>query len=250
VPPDVERVYGRIGFARRALYANFVSSLDGAVTLGDVQSAGSIISGRNTWDRFLMGLLRACADAVLLGAGTLRATPGHQWTAEHIFPDLAAEFARLRADLGRKPRPRLVLVTASGDIDASHTAVVAGATVVTTAAGARKIDGRLPGSCDVVEIGASGHVDMTAALAAMRERGYDVILTEGGPHVTGELVDAGLLDELFLTLSPLVAGRAGEPRLGFVAGEEFLPQRHVTSRLLSARRQADFLFLRYSLRAA
>jgi riboflavin biosynthesis pyrimidine reductase len=248
VPPDVERIYGRIGFPPQVLYANFVSSLDGAVTLGDVKSAGSVISGRNRWDRFLMGLLRACADAVLLGAGTLRATPGHQWTAEHIFPDLADEFASLRADLGRKPRPRLVLVTGTGDIDASHTAVVAGATVITTAAGARNLDGRLPDSCDVVEVGASGRVDMSAALAAMRERGYDVILTEGGPHVTGELVDAGILDELFLTISPVVAGRASEPRLGFVAGAELLPKKELWSRLLSSRRHADFLFLRYSLR--
>jgi len=49
-----------------------------------------------------MGLLRACADAVLLGVGTLRATPGHQWTPEHIYPDRAESFAELRNDLERK----------------------------------------------------------------------------------------------------------------------------------------------------
>jgi riboflavin biosynthesis pyrimidine reductase len=243
----MERIYGRIGFAGRALYSNFVSSLDGVVTLGSQPSAGSIISGRNGWDRFLMGLLRACADAVLLGAGTLRATPGHQWTAEHIFPDMADEFAQLRADLGRKARPRLVLVTASGEIQASHTAVVAGATVITTMSGAAKLQGRLPDSCDVIEIGTADAVDMRAALAAMRERGYDVILTEGGPHITGELVAAGLLDEIFVTISPVLAGRDREPRLGMVAGLELLPERPQWSRLLSARRHADFLFLRYSL---
>ena len=226
-----------------------MSSLDGVVTLGSEPSAGSIISGRNQWDRFLMGLLRACADAVLLGAGTLRATPGHLWTAEHIFPDLAQVFSRLRSDLGRRERPRLVLVTGSGEVQASHTAVVAGATVITTADGAARLRGRLPDSCDVIEIGTGARVDMNAAVTAMRDRGYDVILTEGGPHVAGELVSAGLLDEAFVTVSPVVAGRDREPRLGLVAGVELLPGKQLWSRLLSARRHDDFLFLRYSLRS-
>src|SRR5207253_7833821 len=86
MPQDLERIYGRLGFAERAVYSNFVTSLDGVVSLGSHPSAGSVISGRNQADRFLMGLLRACADAVLLGAGTLRATPGHHWTPEHIYP--------------------------------------------------------------------------------------------------------------------------------------------------------------------
>src|SRR4029077_9750126 len=97
-------------------YSNFVTSLDGVVSLGASPSAGSAISGRNQADRFLMGLLRACADAVLLGAGTLRATPGHLWTPAHIFPGEAKSFAELRVALGRKAQPRLVLLT-TGAID-------------------------------------------------------------------------------------------------------------------------------------
>src|SRR2546429_802902 len=136
MPAELEKIYGRLGFADRVVYSNFVESLDGVVTLGDKPSAGSAISGRNEADRFLMGLLRACADAVLLGAGTLRATPGHHWTPEHIFPDMTTSFAELRSTLGRKPSPRLVLVTASGQVAASHPAVVDGATILTTEAGA------------------------------------------------------------------------------------------------------------------
>ena len=218
------------------------------VTLGSTPSAGSVISGRNRWDRFLMGLLRACADAVLLGAGTLRATPGHHWTPEHIFPDMAASFADLRSTLGRKPRPRLVLLTASGQIAVSHPAVIDGATVVTTHTGAAALEGRLPDSCDVIEVGESGPVDLRKAVEELRARGNEVILTEGGPHVTGELIARSLLDEAFITVSPVVAGRDQEPRLGMVAGAELLPARGVWSRLLSARRQGDFLFLRYGLR--
>ena len=249
MPAGLERIYGRIGFPERVLYSNFVTSLDGAVTLGSTLSAGSVISGRNRWDRFLMGLLRACADAVLLGAGTLRATPGHHWTPEHIFPDMAASFADLRSTLGRKPRPRLVLLTASGQIDMSHPAVVGGATVVTTQEGAIALEGRLPDSCDVIEVGKTGPVELAHAMSDLRARGYEVILTEGGPHVTGDLIASDLLDELFITVSPVLAGRDHEPRLGMVAGLELLPAKGAWTRLLSARRQADFLFLRYGLRA-
>jgi riboflavin biosynthesis pyrimidine reductase len=247
MPAELEHIYGHLGFGGQVLYSNFVESLDGVVTLGHQPSAGSLISGRNQADRFLMGLLRACADAVLLGAGTLRATPGHDWTPEHIYPDAAAGFADLRMKLGRKPRPRLVLFTVSGDIDTSHPAVVAGATVVTSGAGAKALEGRLTDLCDVIEVGSSGPVDMTRAISELRSRGYEVLLTEGGPHLMGDLIQASLLDEAFITLSPVVAGRDVEARLGMVAGLELLPERALWSGLLSARRNGDFLFLRYGL---
>src|SRR5207253_4135016 len=149
MPLELERIYGRLGFPKRIIYSNFVSSVDGVVTLGPTTSAGSVISGRNQADRFLMGLLRAFADAVLLGAGPLRATPGHHWTPEHIYPDLASSFARLRAGLGRKPQPRLFVLTSRGDVDLSHPAVVGGATIVTTSTVAARLRGALPVSCDV-----------------------------------------------------------------------------------------------------
>jgi riboflavin biosynthesis pyrimidine reductase len=248
MPQELEQIYGRLGFADKVLYSNFVSSVDGVVSLGSSPSAGSAISGHNQADRFLLALLRAFADAVLLGAGTLRATPGHHWTPEHVYPDLASSFADLRTALGRKPRPRLVLVTSGGNIDASHAAVVDGATILTTASGAASLRDALPDSCDVIEVGESGFVDLRRAVEELRHRGHGVILTEGGPHVMGELIEKDLLDEAFLTISPVIAGRDVEPRLGMVAGAEFLPARGVPSRLLSARRHGDFLFLRYGLR--
>ena len=248
MPAELEKIYGRLGFADRVVYSNFVASLDGVVTLGDKPSAGSTISDRNEADRFLMGLLRAFADAVLLGAGTLRATPGHHWTPEHIYPDMTLPFADLRLNLGRKPSPRLVLLTAAGNVEVSHPAVVGGATIVTTAAGAAHLTDRLPDSCDLIEIGESGSVDLSHALDELRARGYGAILTEGGPHVMGELIARDLLDEVFLTMSPVIAGRNDDSRLGLVAGAEFLPGHGVWTTLLSARRNGDFLFLRYRLR--
>jgi riboflavin biosynthesis pyrimidine reductase len=248
LPPRLEQVYGELGFEQDAIYSNFVTSLDGVVTLGPTPSAGSVISGKNPADRFLMGLLRACADAVLLGAGTLRATPGHLWTPEHVSPDFAADFAELRRSLGRAAAPRLVVVTASGKIDVGHPAIVAGATVLTTREGAGRLRATLPHTCDLVEIGLGKALDVKRVVAEVRSRGHRVILTEGGPHLVGELTSNGLLDEAFITLSPVLAGRAAEPRLGMLAGVELLPNRGVWSRLMSARRQGDFLYLRYSLK--
>lgn len=246
MPGALERVYGSLGFDEPVLYSNFVMSTDGVVTLGSKPSAGSAISGRNAADRFLMGLLRACADAVLLGAGTLRSTPGHHWTPEHVYPDLAEDFADLRIDLGRRPRPRLVVVTATGNVTVSHPAVVAGATIVTTSAGANVLRGRLPDSCDLLELGDRGDVDLKLVIDELHDRGDRAILTEGGPHLLGELVQHDLLDEIFLTISPVLAGRDDrDQRLGMIAGLELLPERGKWARLRSARRHGDFLFLRY-----
>ena len=130
LPEELRRIYGRLGFAEHVVYSNFVSSLDGVVTVGSGVSAGSVISAKHPGDRFLMALLRACADAVVIGAGTMRATPGHIWTPAHVFPDLAAEFAVLRKSLGLSYEPRLVLLTATGDLDFKHPALVKGAVIL------------------------------------------------------------------------------------------------------------------------
>ena len=195
-----------------------------------------------------MGLLRACADAVLLGAGTLRATPGHRWTADHVFPRMTGPFADLRARLGRKPQPRLVVITASGDFDTSHPAVVEGVTIITTKHGAAALEGKLPDAAEVLTIEKSGRVDLQHAVRELRGNGFNVLLTEGGPHLMGDLLSADLLDEAFVTISPVIAGRNGETRHGMIAGAELLPGHNLWSRLLSARRYGDFLFLRYGLR--
>lgn len=246
LPADLHHLYGRLGFANRVVYSNFVASLDGVVTLGAKPSAGSIISAKYPADRFLMGLLRACADAVLIGAGTLRETPGHLWTPAHVYPDLKTEFLALRSALGRSTEPQLVVVTGSGKLDPSHPALVKGAIVMTTAEGARAIGNRLPKTCEVVALGK--RLDLGKVLADLRSRRLDVVLTEGGPHLIGQLIEAGLLDEAFLTVSPVIAGRMDDKRLGMVEGVELLPGHGAWSRLSSVRRHADYLFLRYQVR--
>src|SRR5207247_948530 len=173
---------------------------------------------------FVMGLLRACADAVLIGSGTLRGSPRSLWTAERVFPPAAASFAELRERLQLGPTPALALVTASGEIDVRHPALEEGALVLTTAHGASRLDGRLPPASELVELDGVREVDMRAAVALLRVRGHRRILSEAGPTVHGSLLAARVLDELFLTLSPLFAGRASpERRLGLVEGRELLP---------------------------
>ena len=81
----------------------------------------------------------------------------------------------------------------------------------------------------------------------LRERGHGVIVSEAGPTLFGQLVAAELVDELFLTVSPLLAGHALAPRLNLVEGVELLPDRRVAGRLRSVRTNDSHLFLRYAL---
>jgi riboflavin biosynthesis pyrimidine reductase len=233
------------------VYANFVASVDGVTALGpEYTSSGSAISGHDPADRFVMGLLRACADVVLIGAATLRATPGHLWTPGHVCPAAAAGYAALRRGLGLDGDPQLAVITARGDVPACHPAVHAGALVLTTAAGARRLHGRLPPGCTVLDLGDRPELPPADLLAAVRARGGTRVLTEGGPRLLGQLVADGVLDELFLTVSPVLAGRADTSRPGLVAARELLPGRTELAELLSVRQHGSYLFLRYRMRRA
>lgn len=249
LPPALAEAYGgNLSLAMPIVYGNFVASLDGVAALGpEHPSSGSAISGREPADRFLMGLLRACADAVLVGAGTLRATPRHQWTPDHVYPRFAAEFADLRRRLNRSLRPELVVVTARGDVPTDHPALAAGALIMTTTDGARHLEGRLPPTCTVIPLGHGPSLRMTDVLDAVAARGHRAVLTEGGPQVLGQLIADDLLDELFLTMSPLFAGRRATTRPGLIDGIELLPDRAKWSDLMSVRRRGSYLFLRYRL---
>jgi len=90
-------------------------------------------------------------------------------------------------------------------------------------------------------------VDLPAALAALRDGGHELVVSEAGPHLFGSLVAASLVDELFLTQSPLLAGRGDELRPGLVAGAPLLPDVRHEARLLGVRLSGDHLFLRYAL---
>lgn len=249
LPAGLQALYGGgLDLPAPCLYANYVSSIDGVAALGpEHPSSGSAISGRDPADRFLMGLLRACASAVLIGAGTLRATPTHRWTPEHVYRAAATEFAALRDSRGLPAEPELVVATARGELPLHHPALEAGAVIATTDAGARRLTGRLPGTCTLLALGEDPKIDPATLMQAVRARGHAVVLTEAGPRLLGQLVDRGLLDELFLTVAPVLAGRDQTPRAGLIADLELLPGRRESAELVSLRRQASGLFLRYRL---
>ena len=250
LPPDLGRRYGgEIGLDGPVVYANFVASLDGVVALGG-GAPPSAISGGSPADRFVMGLLRACAGAVVVGAGTLRAEPEHRWTPAHISPAHAAAYRELRSARGLAQDPVLVVLSQRGQVDPTLPALRAGATIVTTATGAARVAGRAPSAVRVLTLGANA-VDPGAVVGALRAEGHATILCEGGPTVFGQFVEAGTVDELFLTLAPRLAGRTpATERLSLVEGVAFGPDQLVSGTLRSARRSGSDVFLRYSVERA
>ena len=250
LPEELADAYGGgLGFERPRVVANFVSSLDGVVAIPDLPQSNKLISDASESDRFVMGLLRAFADAVVIGSGTLRASASGVWTPERAYPPAADAFAELRRRLGKPEAPERVVLTGTGAVPPSHPLFAEGALVLTTDAGARRLDGLLPRASTVVSVGDTETVDLPAAIAVLRGRGHELILSEAGPRAFASLVAAGLVDELFLTVSPLLAGRgAANGRLGLVEGFEALPGARHGGRLLSVRRDGAHLFLRYELR--
>jgi len=245
-PDQLRRLYGDLGLPARCLVVNFVSTVDGIVALTALPRSNRLIGDQSEPDRFVMGLLRACADAVLVGSGTLAASPGGRWTPEQAYPDAAGDYAELRSTLGLAAAPEIVILSSSGALDPAHPLFEQGALVLTTEIGRTLLGDRLPAASAVVSLGAGTTVDPTAAVGALRARGHRLLLHEGGPHVIGSFFEAGVVDELFLTVSPLLAGRAMlDPRLALVESADLLPG--LRTRLLGVRRDTDHMFLRYGI---
>ena len=246
LPEAVERAYGAFGLAPRVVYSNFVSSIDGIVAIPDAQRSSALISGGDPADRFVVALLRAAADVVVIGAGTFRAHEG-PWTSENAYPEAAQCFTEFRRAQGMGDAPRLVIVTASGDVGGSRSKLD-DVIVFTTADGANDLGEDVAAAAEVVELGAARSIDMQEAVGWLFERGYGRILIEGGPKLMGEALKARIVDELFLTISPLVVGGGEEqPRPTLASGVELLPDAAQSGQLLSLHRKDAYLFLRYSL---
>lgn len=243
LPPELLLNYaGSLGFTRPRVFANLVASLDGVVALPGAGESGQIISGQSSADRFVMGLLRTCAEAILVGAGTFRRAPGHLWYPGVIYPRAATLFAEARRQLGLSVAPTLVLLTASGQIDTTERAAQ-DALFVTTKLGEANLRARAPNAR--IAVLDSDTIRLGDVLAVLRAQGFGLVLTEGGPTLLGQLVAARALDELFLTSSPRLFGRyPGDERKSLVHG---LDLAGVPLELLSARRHGSHLFLRYAL---
>jgi riboflavin biosynthesis pyrimidine reductase len=257
LPPELMNVYGRLAFPPHAgrphVIGNFVTSLDGVTSLQvPGQAGGGPISGFSPHDHLVMGLLRAAADAVIVGAGTLRAVAHHVWTPAYVYPALAGAYQKLRTGLGKAGPPLNVIITAHGDVDPGLRVFQSGEVpvlIVTTPSGARHLHGLgFPVSVQVTARENAGRLSARSILDTVALIGPSaLILVEGGPHLLGDFFAEGCLDEQFLTLAPQVAGRDGAPeRPGLVAGKRFAPEHPLWGALVGVKRGGSHLFLRYA----
>lgn len=258
LPPRLARLYGSLRVpsprARPYVFSNFVTTLDGVVSLNEKgHASGGDISGFNAQDRMVMGLLRALADVVIIGAGTLGADSRHLWTAAAIFPRLAKEYRQLSQALGQSEAPLHVVVSGSGTLDLGLPVFASGKVqtlILTTRPGARHLlQQRVPDSVEIRAMGRSGRAISARAILdeVCRMRPARRILVEGGPRLLGDFYAERLIDEQFLTLAPQIAGRdVGDGRLSLVMGKAFAPNHALWGSLSDVRRGGSHLYLRYS----
>jgi riboflavin biosynthesis pyrimidine reductase len=207
--PALTALYDHPGHLGRAwVRANMVSTLDGAATGPDSRS-GSI---NGPADHRVFQVLRALADVVLVGAGTVRAEG-------YLGLPVRADLAGPRAQRGQRPDLVLAVVSRSGPLPDDLLDAPLAPLVVTTAdrPDLERLRDRI-GPDRVVTAG-TGQVDLRAAVGALVRLGLPRVLTEGGPRLLGDLLGAGLVDELCLTVSPALVGG---PARRVVGGEAWL----------------------------
>ncbi|MFG3084776.1 pyrimidine reductase family protein [Streptomyces parvulus] len=214
------------------LRANMVSTLDGAA-----QHDGRSQPISSAADMRVFGTLRALADVVVAGAETVR--------QEGYRPARArAEFAEARRAAGQSPVPAVAVVSASLELDFSlplFTSPLVPTLVLTGAAAPQdRVAAAEKAGARVVIAGDGTVVDPARAVRALAGLGHTRLLTEGGPRLLGQFVAAGVLDELCLTVSPMLT--AGDAQR--IAGGPPLtvPRRFALASLLE---EEGFLFSRY-----
>jgi riboflavin biosynthesis pyrimidine reductase len=209
--------YGKLGFPpahaeRPWAYANFVQSIDGVASFKGQHAAGSDIS-QSAEDRWLMDLLRARADAIITGIHTLveetLSAPKLNEGRGPVYRIEDESLRDLRTKLGGK-REKVIFVTASGSIDPRAYRVFDGdqmdALILTTKAGAARLQKRI-GPERLIIAGQNKTIELPEAMRVFRqEMGIEHLLCEGGPTLYGSLARAGLIDEKFVTVSPVEIG--------------------------------------------
>lgn len=176
-----------------------VASLDGATS---VAGRSGPLGGSD--DRRVLVALRSLADCILVGAGTVRA---EGYGPVRLDPSIQEE----RVLRGQAPLPRLAVVSRSLTLDLDtplFTQSTPAPLVVTTAAAPTEARVEVADRGDLLLAGHGDDVDLAAALAALGEMGARVVLCEGGPSLNGQLLAAGLVDELCLTIAPWLVGGA------------------------------------------
>jgi len=192
----------------------------------------------------------------MVGAGTLHDVSAESlWTPEYAYPDAKRLYAEYRVNaLHKQEYPLLVIVSGSGQLELERAVFRTPAmrtVVITTSAGRDELRRRgaaNPGSVEVHALdSSSGSIAPQAILQLLHSQfGVKTLLHEGGPTLFGQFLAANAVDELFLTLSPQIAGRKDDgPRPSVVQGVEFAPDASPRFQTLSVKERAAFLYLRY-----
>lgn len=221
------------GLQRCWVRSNFIASLDGGATSGG-KSGG--LGGPG--DKALFGLMREQADVIVVGAGTAR-------TENYGGAKLSAAARNARRERGQSEVPPIAIVTQSGHLDNDmlvFTQTEVPPLVLTAATSAPAARERLGALADVVDCSGadSAGVDIGTVLHRLAERGLLRVLTEGGPSLHDSFIEAGLLDELCLSLAPvLVGGQARRIATGANAVLTTMRRGHLLSD------DAGYLYTRY-----
>ena len=124
VPAELTALYGgSIGLDEPCVVANFVESLDGVVAVPRLPRSHALLGDESDADRFVLALVRACADAVLVGSGTLLSSPKGTWRIDRAYPPAAEALAGLRARRGRPRKPHVAGVSTAGTHDTTPTGI-------------------------------------------------------------------------------------------------------------------------------
>ena len=228
---------------RPAVFSNFVTSLDGKVTFGGLsRPEGRLISRFSSDDQWLMGLLRAAADAVIVGAGTARAEGAHTWTVDSLGGTEKPALLEWRKGCGRPAHPLQCLVSNSGNLPTGSAVFCRDdlqVLVFTTSGGADALKQKgVSQNARVIVTEKEEVVDLKAALGVLRqEYGVMNLLTEGGPRFFADLLRKGFVDDIFQTISPVMVGNSAEceGRYSLVEGQAFSPEDAPDFRLVSLR---------------
>jgi len=258
--------YGPLGFPaapheRPWIFTNFVQSIDCIVSFKGVNPSTADLSNSKA-DRWLMDLLRAQADAVMIGVNTLVEEAGQHPSGRGFIYRIQDDALRgLRKRLGRG-REKNIFVTGAADLDLAKYRVFdpasesdsVEAVILTTEAGSKRLAEKTTHPhVRVIVAGEGKAVDLPRAMALLRrELNIEHLLCEGGPTLAGYLQRANLVDEMFLTTSPVMVGQrmpgGGDERPRpntFTGAPGFTPQEAAWWRWMSCRKAGEHMFNRY-----
>lgn len=191
---DVESSYDDVRPPRDGrpyVVVNMVESADGAIAVDGQTKAMS-----SPADKQVFHLLRSISDVILVGAQTVRAEG-------YGPPQVSAERQARRVARGQEPQPTIAVVSRSLDLDLSSPLFTESRPLVICPL---DVDvSEVVAVADVVQAG-KGDVDLPSALRQLRERGTEIVLCEGGPTLNGQLAKRGLIDEVCLTIAPILVG--------------------------------------------